>query len=290
MQTATHPLLTVLLSLPAAALFSGGVAALIYALRHTAKGLDPPGFGLLLLLEYALFIVFIVAFLLAGAGNGGAAAAEKLNQLSVQATWALAGLVTTLIAFALMLMQRAHQRAIGGALLFLPLFGIWVLVSVGNPRALFPLPSGVGQLGPLVGMPVFDLVVSLASAAGMGLLFRLKRLDRGALGYIIAVLVGVTILQGVNDLYSRQVAPTNLVTLSQVGLLIAALVDAAQRLVRTAKRRTVRFWASIGLVAGIAVLLGDAVLIALNVAHRLPSLPAIPEDDGCDGVLAIGLC
>jgi uncharacterized membrane protein YhaH (DUF805 family) len=279
------------IGVPAAALLAGSVALLIFALRREKAEVEPPGFGMLLGLSYLLFLVFIVAIGLVGKGGFGTAAAATINQLAVQATWALAGVATTLAALVALLIRRLRKRALSGPLLFLLIYGVWLLLSVGNPLALLPgRAPDAKQLGPVISMPSLDLAVTFAAVGGTLLLVRLHRLNRETLGFVFGILAGISLLQGVNALYDRQLAPTDLISLAQVALLLALLATGCYRTLRRGKTTLARRLAALGLAVLAPLFAADVVLIIASVAHFLPVKFTLPGAAVTVVILAIGLC
>jgi hypothetical protein len=277
--------------LPAACLLGAGVALLIYTLRTRKPDIEAPGFGLLLVLSYLLFVVFIIAIALIGKGDAGTATADVLNQLAVQTTWALAGLAAALVAVGSVLLARRHKHPVAGSTLFLLVYGVWVLLSVGNPLALLPLHGRSGdQVGPIISFPSLDIAVSMATIGGAVLLWRLHRLNRDSAGYIFAVLAGISLIEVVHGLYDKQLSPTDLVSLGQVLLLFAL---AAAGLVRTLRRATValtRRLSALGLVTVALLMAATLLLIVGDLAHVLPATMQLPEAAVAIVMLAIGLC
>jgi len=277
--------------LPAALLLSATIALLIYTLRARKRAIEPPGFGLLLALSYLLFIVFIVAIALVGKGNTGTAAADLLNQLAVQTTWTLAGLAAALVAVGGVLLARRRKHPVEGSTLFLLVYGIWVLLSVGNPLALLPgQGQGGHQLGPIISFPSLDIAVSMATIGGAVLLWRLRRLNRDSAGYIFAVLAGISLIAVVHGLYDKQLSPTDLVSLSQVLLLFAlAAIGLVRTLRRSALALTSRL-ALLGLVVIVLLIAATLLLIVGDLAHILPANLQLPEAAVAIVMLAVALC
>ena len=282
-------LLTV--ALPAAIGLGSAIAVLIYALHSRKRELEPPGFGLLLVLSYVLFVVFIVAIALVGKGATGGAVAQAINQLAVQTTWALAGVAAILLATGSLLFARRRQRPPGGSTLFLLLYGVWLLLSVGNPLALVPGQSqNTKPLDPLISMPSLDIAVSMATIAGLLLLWRLHRLNRESLGYVFGVLAGISLLEAINALYNHQLTPTDMVSLAQVLLLFGLLAFGLVRNLRRGTSARILWLSALGLAVLIPLFFADLVLIVGDLAHVLPAGMQLPDAAVAIVLLAVGLC
>lgn len=292
----SHVLPLLRVALPTAIGLASLLAALVYLLRRRHEELEPPGFGLFLALSYALFAVFIAAFVVpASTSTQGLAMAAQ--QGAVQGEWALAGLAAIVVGLTWAGRRWRHQQALSPTGLFLVLYGLWVCLSVGNPLALLGHWGADRALSPAVTLPSLDVAVCLVAIGALLVLARLHRLDRVSLGLVGAMLVGLSLVEFADALYTNNVAATaDLVTLAQIALLLAAL---AVGLGRTALRSSAALGGRLALlgfllvtaamVADLAVIVNAVAQNMHTVTQRLPSAIKLPQGLLPALVLALGL-
>ncbi|MBI2911083.1 MAG: hypothetical protein HYY05_03000, partial [Chloroflexi bacterium] len=234
-----------------------------YSFRRDATSAAEPPFWLLLLLSYALF-----ALLLTGAG------ALQLGSLSPTEAGAAANSladVWTVVALAALALAapptviRAMNRRASSTGMFVLIWALWILATVGAPTAISPPgdpPSGSSR--PLITFAQLDLGVAAGALTLLGWLALRRRLDGRVVGFAAAALLAVTLVGGMDQLYELESSPGDLLLLVQVLLLLAIPAAGLLALARgQGSGRSTRLWAWAGLAAVALAALGVA-LVALG--------------------------
>ena len=259
-----------------------------YRLRAQTVDYDAyPPFWLLILLAVLLFAVQTVAFgathvMSAESGTGVLVAVQNLGVLR---TWSIAGLTAIAIGVLVLLRSRVRRRPVPPGGVFILAYGVWTLLTVGNPLRLVPGLTDV-DTGVLVRLPQIDAAASICVLVLIAALARAGRLGRGTLGLSATALVALTMVGAIQNLYGQKMSATDLLMLGQVALFLVVPAVGLVGIIRNPRTGAYgRTFARLALSL-VAVLALAVVGIMLAASLQIP-IPALPPEAPSVVVLAL---